>query len=135
MSLKPINPTSLGSPRGYSNGILVDTPGRLLFVAGQIAWDQDHNLVSHDFVDQFDRALANVIEVVAAAGGSANQIVRLVIYVTDINEYRTRTREVGERYRVHMEKHFPAMVLVEVKSLLEEGALVEIEAIAILAKP
>src|SRR4030095_12575451 len=102
MTLKHINPQSLGSPRGYSNGILVDNPGQLLFIAGQIGWDQDQKLVSRDFVEQFDRALANVIEVVTAAGGTANQIVRLVIYVTDIDEYRTRTREVGERYRRHM---------------------------------
>jgi enamine deaminase RidA (YjgF/YER057c/UK114 family) len=132
MTLRLINPQSLGSPRGYSNGILVDKPGQLLFIAGQIAWDENQKLVSRDFVEQFDRALANVIEVVAAAGGSANQIVRLVIYVTDIREYRARTREVGECYRARMGKHFPAMVLVEVKSLLEDGALVEIEAIAVL---
>jgi enamine deaminase RidA (YjgF/YER057c/UK114 family) len=132
MTLKLINPQSLGSPRGYSNGILVDKPGQLLFIAGQIAWDENQKLVSRDFVEQFDRALANVIEVVGAAGGSANQIVRLVIYVTDIREYRARTRELGECYRARMGKHFPAMVLVEVKSLLEDGALVEIEAIAVL---
>jgi enamine deaminase RidA (YjgF/YER057c/UK114 family) len=111
----------------------VDKPGQLLFIAGQIAWDQNQKLVSRDFVEQFDRALANVIEVVTAAGGTANQIVRLVIYVTDINDYRTRTREVGERYRRHMGKHFPAMVLIEVKSLLEDAAQVEIEAVAIIS--
>jgi enamine deaminase RidA (YjgF/YER057c/UK114 family) len=133
MTLKHINPESLGSPQGYSNGVLVDKPGQLLFIAGQIAWDQNQKLVSRDFVEQFDRALANVIEVVTAAGGTANQIVRLVIYVTDINDYRTRTREVGERYRRHMGKHFPAMVLIEVKSLLEDAAQVEIEAVAIIS--
>jgi enamine deaminase RidA (YjgF/YER057c/UK114 family) len=132
MSLKLINPQSLGSPRGYSNGILVDNRGQLLFIAGQIGWDQDQKLVSRDFVEQFDRALANVIEVVTAARGTADQIVRLVIYVTDIREYRARTREVGECYRARMGKHFPTMVLVEVKSLLEDGALVEIEAMAVL---
>ena len=132
MSLKLINPQSLGSPRGYSNGILVDKPGQLLFIAGQIAWDQNQKLVSRDFVGQFDRALSNVIEVVTAASGTVDQITRLVIYVTDIREYRERTREVGECYRARMGKHFPAMVLVEVKSLLEEGALVEIEAMAVL---
>jgi enamine deaminase RidA (YjgF/YER057c/UK114 family) len=132
MSLKLINPQTLGSPRGYSNGILVDNLGQLLFIAGQIGWDQDQKLVSRDFVEQFDRSLANVIEVVTAARGTADQIVRLVIYVTDIREYRARTGEVGECYRARMGKHFPAMVLVEVKSLLEDGALVEIEAMAVL---
>jgi enamine deaminase RidA (YjgF/YER057c/UK114 family) len=132
MTFKFINPGSLGSPRGYANGVLAETPGRLLFVAGQIGWNQEQEIVSADFVEQFDRALANVITVVAEAGGTAEQIARLVIYVTDRNEYRACTRAVGERYRARMGKHFPAMVLVEVKGLLEANAKVEIEGIAVL---
>src|SRR5213594_1731249 len=118
MAFTLINPESLGAPHGYSNGVLSEAAGTLLFIAGQIAWDKNQQIVSEDFVEQFDRALANVVTVVTAAGGSANDIARLVIYVTTKNEYRARTREVGERYRSHMGKHFPAMVLVEVKSLL-----------------
>ena len=132
MPLTPINPESLGAPSGYSNGLLADAGGKLLFIAGQIAWNEKQQIVSDDFVEQFDRALANVITVVNAARGKAEDVVRLVIYVTDKREYRSRTREVGERYRKHMGKHFPAMVLVEVKSLLDDGAKVEIEAIAVL---
>jgi enamine deaminase RidA (YjgF/YER057c/UK114 family) len=128
-----INPESLGAPRGYSNGILSDASGKLLFVAGQIGWNKEQQIVSADFVEQFDQALANVIAVVTEAGGSSAHIARLVIYVTDKNEYRERTREVGERYRRHMNKHFPAMVLVEVKSLLEDAAKVEIEATAVIS--
>jgi enamine deaminase RidA (YjgF/YER057c/UK114 family) len=127
-----INPESLGAPRGYSNGVLVDAGGRLLFVAGQIAWNQQQQIISADFVEQFDRALANVIAVVTEVGGRAEQIARLVIYVTDKSEYCAHTREVGERYRAHMGRHFPAMVLVEVKSLLDDQAKVEIEGIAVL---
>jgi enamine deaminase RidA (YjgF/YER057c/UK114 family) len=127
-----INPESLGAPRGYSNGVLTDSTGRLLFIAGQVAWDQHQQIVSEDFVEQFDRALANVITVVSAAGGSPTQVVRLVIYVTDRDEYRQRTKAVGERYRKHMGKHFPAMVLVEVKGLLDDAAKVEIEGMAVL---
>ena len=108
-------------------------PGtRLLFIAGQIGWNDQQKIVSADFVEQFDRALANVVAVVTEAGGRPEQIARLVIYVTDKNEYQARTREIGERYRTHMGKHFPAMVLVEVKSLLDDAAKVEIEAIAAL---
>jgi len=129
---KLINPSSLGSPRGYSNGVLADAGGRLLFVAGQIAWNERQQIVSDDFVEQFDRALANVALVVAEAGGTPAQIARLIIYVTNKQEYLTRTAEVGERYRRHMERHYPAMVLVEVKSLLDDKAKVEIEAIAVL---
>lgn len=127
-----INPESLGAPRGYSNGLLADAGGKLLFVAGQVAWDQNQQIVSDDFVEQFDRALANVITVVKAAGGNADNVARLVIYVTDKVEYSERTKDVGERYRKHMGKHFPAMVLVEVKGLLEDQAKVEIEGMAVL---
>jgi len=132
MSLKAINPESLGAPRGYSNGILTEAGGKLLFVAGQIGWNEKQTLVSNDFAEQFDQALANVLTVVTAAGGSAENIARLAIYVINKNEYNGRLREVGERYRARMGKHFPAMVLIEVKNLLDNGAKVEIEAIAVL---
>jgi enamine deaminase RidA (YjgF/YER057c/UK114 family) len=118
MSLKLINPEALGAPSGYSHGVLADGGGKLLFVAGQIAWDQNQKIVSDDFVEQFDKALANVITVVKAAGGE--------------QEYLAQTKAVGERYRKHMGKHFPAMVLVQVVSLLDDAAKVEIEAMAVI---
>lgn len=133
MSFKLINPESLGAPHGYSNGVLTEAGGRLLFIAGQVAWDRQQQLVSADLVEQFDRTLANVIAVVTEAGGKPEQIARLTIYVTDKNEYRSRMKEIGERYRARMGKHFPAMVLVEVKSLLEDEAKIEIEGVAVLA--
>jgi enamine deaminase RidA (YjgF/YER057c/UK114 family) len=132
MTLKIINPESLGTPRGYSNGVLTEASGRLLFVAGQIGWDKNQRIVSENFVEQFDRALANVIAVVAEAGGNPQQIARLVIYVTNKREYIDRRDEVGKAYRGHLGKHFPAMALVEVKSLLDDKAKVEIEAVAVL---
>lgn len=132
MGFKIINPASLGAPRGYSNGLLIETPGRLLFVSGQVGWDAQQRIATNDFVEQFDQALANLLTVVAEAGGTPNDVVRLIIYVTDINEYRNKTKEVGERYRARMGKHFPAMVLVEVKGLLETAAQVEIEGTALL---
>jgi enamine deaminase RidA (YjgF/YER057c/UK114 family) len=127
-----INPESLGRPRGYSNGILCEPGGRLLFVAGQIGWDEKQIIVSEEFVEQFDRALGNVLSVVQEAGGSAGQIARMVVYVTNKLEYVEHTPSIGERYRARMGKHFPAMTLVEVKGLLDPSAKVEIEAIAIL---
>jgi enamine deaminase RidA (YjgF/YER057c/UK114 family) len=111
---------------------LTDTGGRLLFIAGQVAWNQQQQIVSDDIVKQFDQALANVLAVVSESGGKANQIARLIIYVTDKNDYRARMKEIGERYRARMGKHFPAMVLVEVAGLLEDGARIEIEGIAVL---
>jgi len=132
MSFTFINPESLGVPSGYANGVSTASSGRLLFVAGQIGWDRNHKMVSTDLVEQFDSALANVITVVTEAGGTAEQIARLVIYVIDKNEYKEHLKEIGERYRARMGKHFPAMVLVEVKSLLEDAAKIEIEATAVL---
>ena len=133
MTFKLINPESLGAQRGYSHGVLTEVGGRLLFVAGQIGWDEKQTIVSEDFVAQFDRALANVIVVVTEAGGRPEQIARLAIYVTNKTEYVDRREEVGKVYRAHLGKHFPAMVLVEVKSLLDDKAKVEIEAVAVLS--
>ncbi len=132
MSFNFINPESLGAPRGYSNGVLTEAGGRLLFIAGQVAWNQQQQIVSDDLVEQFDRALANLIAVVSEARGTPEQIARLIIYVTDKDEYKRRMKEIGERYRARMGKHFPAMVLVEVKSLLEDDVKIEIEGIAVL---
>ena len=132
MSFEFINPESWGRPRGYAHGVLVPAGGRLLFIAGQIGWDERQRLVSADFVAQFDRALANLIAVVRAAGGTPAQLARLVIYVTDKREYRARTHELGACWRARMGQHYPAMALVEVKGLLEDGAKVEIEGIAVL---
>ena len=132
MSFKLINPESLGRPSGYTNGLLT-TPGvRLLFIAGQIGWDISQKLVSEDFVEQFDRALQNVLAVVTEAGGAPAGVARLVIYVTNKEEYRARRHEIGIRWRAQMDSNYPAMTLVEVKSLLEDGAKVEIEGIAVL---
>src|ERR1700752_3274411 len=109
MAFTRINPDSLGAPSGYSHGLVADANGKLLFIAGQIAWDEKQQIVSHDFVEQFDRARANVVTVLSAAGGKPEHIVRLIIYVTDKIEYRERTRDIGERYRKHLGKHFPGM--------------------------
>lgn len=130
--MRAINPKSLGRPRGYSNGQLTSPGERLLFIAGQIGWDEEQRLVSDDFVEQFDRALRNVLEVVREAGGAPTGVARLVVYVTDKREYVARTAEIGERWRTQMGRHYPAMALVEVKGLLEDGAKVEIEGVAVL---
>jgi len=127
-----INPDSLGTPSGYSNGVLTDVNGRLLFIAGQIGCDQTLRVVSSDLVEQFDQALRNVLSVVTEAGGTAESVTRLTIYVTDRNEYITHRRPLGDRYRAQMGKHFPAMALLEVRGLLDPDAKVEIEATAVL---
>ena len=126
-----INPEALGQPRGYSNGLLFEG-GSLLFIAGQVGWDREHIIVSDDFAVQFAQALENVLAVVREAGGGPTNIARLLILVTDKDEYTSRLRDVGSAYRQLMGKHFPAMTLVEVSALLEHLAKVEIEAVAVI---
>jgi enamine deaminase RidA (YjgF/YER057c/UK114 family) len=127
-----INPPALPRARGYSHGVLGE--GRVLFVAGQIGWNHDSEIVSERFVDQFDQALANVLAVVSEAGGSPESVARLAVYVVDKREYLAARAEIGDRYRARMGRHYPAMTLVEVKSLLEDRAKVEIEATALLPR-
>jgi enamine deaminase RidA (YjgF/YER057c/UK114 family) len=128
----PINPESLGAPRGFSHGMLAPAGGRLLFVAGQIAVDRDGRLVADDFPRQFARALENVLAVVREAGGGPEHVVRLTVYATDKRQYLESLGAVGEGYRRVMGRRYPAMALVEVAGLLEPGALVEIEATAVV---
>ena len=128
--MQPFNPPALAAPRGYNNGVLFAPASGVLFVAGQVGWDRDAQIVSGDFADQFDRALANVLEVVAAAGGTPESVGKLTIFVTSVVEYTAARHTIGERYRARMGHHYPAMTLVEVQALLEPGAKVEIEAFA-----
>ena len=130
--LVPINPESLGAPRGYSNGMLAPAGGRLLFVAGQIAWDGRQRLVGETFREQFGQALENVVAVVRAAGGGPEHLARLTLYVVDRHEYLADLPAVGEIYRRLLGRHYPAMALVEVQALLEPRAKIEIEATAVL---
>lgn len=131
-TLTIINPPDWAAPRGYANGVLAPSGGRMLFIAGQIAWDAEQHMVSSDFVAQFDQALANVLAVITAAGGQPENLARIVIYVTDKREYAARVREIGHCWRARLGRHYPAMALVEVKSLLEDAAQVEIEGVAVI---
>jgi len=129
-ALRVVDPPELGAPQGYSNGVLVPPGRRLLFVAGQIAWDGEQRLVGDGFAEQFAKALANVLAVVRAAGGGPEDVARLTVYVTDKAEYAASRRELGSHWRELMGRHYPAMALVEVRGLLAPGAKVEIEATA-----
>lgn len=131
MTHQIVNPEALGKPKGYSNGVLA-APGRVLFIAGQVGWDGEQRIVSESFVAQFDQALSNVVAVLTAAGGRPEHICRMTMYVADKEEYAREVREVGARYRARMGKNYPAMSLVEVSALLEEGAKVELEATAVI---
>lgn len=131
MAHKTIQPEGWVRPKGYANGVLA-APGALLFVAGQIGWNGQEEFVGDDFLSQFDQALANVVAVVEAAGGSAKSITRLRIFAVDKTDYLSNLRDVGAIYRKHLGKHFPAMAMVQVSALIEDRALVEIEADAVI---
>lgn len=130
--LRRLDPRDLAPPRGYSHGRLAPSGSRILFVAGQIAWDREARIVSTELPAQFQKALANVLSVVREAGGAPEHVARLTIYVVDRTEYLATTEEVGRAYRKLMGDHYPAMALVEVQALLDPGAKVEIEATAAL---
>ena len=125
-----IQPDGWAPAKGYANA--VRTQDNQLFVGGQIGWNADQVFETHDFIGQMEQTLRNILTVVETAGGQASDIVRLTWYVIDKKEYAARQREVGEVYRKVLGRHFPAMTMVVVAGLLEDEALIEVEATAVL---
>ncbi len=125
-----LQPPDWDVPRGYSNGVAAR--GTVVFVAGQIGWDARRRLVSERLVGQVEQALNNIAVVLAEAGARPANVARMTWYVLDKREYLASLKEIGRVYRALFEDHYPAMTLVEVSGLLEDGALVEIEATAVL---
>lgn len=133
--LTPINPPELGPPRGWTHGLLAPPGGRVLFVAGQTATGPDGTVVSPEFARQFDQVLAKVLLVVEQAGGRPDQVARITVYVTDLDAYLAARKEIGGLWKARMGRHYPTMALVEVRKLVDPGALVEMEATAVLPPP
>jgi enamine deaminase RidA (YjgF/YER057c/UK114 family) len=127
-----LQPEGWPAPKGYVNGI--EAQGRLVFIAGQVGWDPTSATAkfSKDFIDQFDQALANVLEVLAVSGGGPADITRMTIYVTDKKEYLKDLMGVGGAWKKRMGRNYPAMALVQVAALVEDDAKVEIEATAVI---
>jgi enamine deaminase RidA (YjgF/YER057c/UK114 family) len=125
-----IQPEGWAPPKGYANGVLAS--GRQLFVGGQIGWNAQCQFESDDLVDQVRQALRNCLAVVDAAGGGAEHIARMTWYLVDKKSYVARLKEIGAAYREVMGRNFPAMTAVQVVSLVEDRALVEIEVTAVL---
>ncbi len=125
-----IQPDGWAKAKGYANG--VKTADNQLFIGGQIGWTADQKFETHDFIGQMEQALRNIVDVLEAAGGKIEDLVRLTWYVVDKQEYVARQREVGEVYRRVLGRHFPAMTMVVVAGLVEDEALLEIEATAVL---
>ena len=132
MQREIVNPPGLVPPRGFNHGILT-SGGRLLFLAGQDATGADGRIVAPgDLVAQFVQALSNLTTVVQAAGGRAEHVVRLTIYVKSRDDYAAKLKPLGEVYRRYFGGHYPAMALFEVSGFFQPEALVEIEGIAVL---
>ena len=131
--MKILQPPGWPRPRGYSNGIAAR--GTVVFVGGQVGWDGQCRFASDDFAAQARQALANVVAVLAEAGGKPEHIARMTWYVTDKREYVAAYKSIGEAYREIMGRHYPAMTAVEVRALVEDRAKVEIEATAVIPDP
>ena len=127
--MEVLQPPGWPRPRGYANGIAAE--GRMVFVAGQIGWNEEHRF-EVDLAGQVRRALANVLAVLAEAGGGPENVARMTWYVTDREAYLRELEPIGAAYRELMGRHFPAMAVVVVAGLVEAEALVEIEATAVL---
>ena len=135
MSLRVINPEEIGAPKGFSHGILAPASGRILFVAGQNASRDESGVepaIRTDFVRQFAIALDRILAVVREAGGGPQDIGRMTIYTTDLPAYLSGRAALGVVYREAMGSHYPAMALVEITQLVDRGAIVEIEATAVI---
>lgn len=130
--MKILQPPGWRRPKGYSNGIAAD--GRLVVTGGLIGWDENEDIVSDDFVEQFRQVLRNITAVLAEAGARPEHLVRLTWYVTDKQEYLARAADVGAAYRDILGRVFPAMAVVQVVALMEDRAKIEIEATAVVPR-
>lgn len=130
MTAQILRPPDWPRPKGYSNGIAVT--GRQIFIAGQIGWDASGRFQSARLADQVRQALANVCAVLAQAPAGPEHIVRLTWYVTSRDEYLADLEGIGAAYRAVMGRNFPVMSVVQVVSLMEAEAKVEIEATAVV---
>jgi len=124
-------PEGWAPPIGYANGIVADA-GRLVFIAGQVGWDAQQRFQSEDIAPQFDQALANVLAVLAQAGGKPEHICRMTAYCCDKPGYLAARRELGAIWRRRMGKHFPAMSMIFVVDLLDSPGKIELEATAVV---
>jgi enamine deaminase RidA (YjgF/YER057c/UK114 family) len=131
MSAHILLPAGWAPPVGYSNGI-VATTGRIVFVAGQVGWDETQRFQSEDLVPQFEQALKNVLAVLDAAGGAPHHICRMTAYCIDKQAYLANRRELGRVWRRLMGAHYPAMSMVFVADLLDAPGKIELEATAVL---
>lgn len=132
MKPETIHPEGWAPALGYANGMLM--PDGTLHVGGQIGWDKDKIFVEGGFIAQMEQALSNIVDIVHAAGGHVSDIGRLTWFIKDKSEYLANQKQVGQAYRRVFGKHFPAMSMLIIKDLVEDQALVEIEATAYITR-
>ncbi len=125
-----LNPAHWRAPRGYSNGMAAR--GRLVVTGGIVGWNADQEFESDAFAAQAAQALRGIVEVLACAGAKPHHLIRLTWYVTDKRAYLAALQDLGRSYRAIIGTHYPAMALVQVVALVEDRALVEIEATAVV---
>ena len=125
-----LQPPGWPRPQGYSNGVMAR--GRLVFVAGQIGWDESNTIPGDRLADQVRQALVNTLAVLAEAGAGPEHVTRMTWYVIDKQEYLASLTDIGEAYRDVMGRNYPAMALLQVSALLEDRAKVEIETTAVV---
>jgi enamine deaminase RidA (YjgF/YER057c/UK114 family) len=130
MSLEFVNPPELAEPSGFSHAAVGS--GKVVFLAGQTALDAEGRIVGDTVVEQFDRALRNLLAALAAAGGTAAELASLTIYIVDIEDYRANSRAIGGVWNRLIGDAYPAMAAVGVIRLWDEEALVEVQGYAIL---
>jgi enamine deaminase RidA (YjgF/YER057c/UK114 family) len=130
MSTETLQPAEWARPKGYANGVAAR--GRMIFISGQIGWDAQGQFGSDNLTEQVRQALRNIVRVLKEAQGEPRHLVRLTWYVLSRDVYLREAREIGAAYRDVLGKHFPAMSVVEVRGLVEQRALVEIEATAVI---
>ena len=125
-----LQPEGWPKPKGYSNGIAAT--GRMVFVGGQVGWDENEKFNSENFADQVRQALLNTVAILKEAGAGPEHITRMTWYVTDKQAYLGDLKAVGQAYRDVIGRNFPAMALVQVVALVEDEARVEIETTAVI---
>ncbi len=130
--MKHLLPDGWERPKGYSNGVSAE--GRLVFVAGQVGWNEKNVFESDDFVDQLKQVLINTRDVLAVADAGPEHVVRMTWYFTNKKEYVSRLKDIGATYREIMGQNYPAMAAVEVSALVEDRAKIEIETTAVVPK-
>ncbi|MFE7929349.1 RidA family protein [Streptomyces sp. NPDC057456] len=131
MTIERVNPPELSPPAGFSHAV-VAAGGRIVFLAGQTALDADGKIVGESLPEQFTRALTNLLAALTAAGGTASDLARVTVYVTDVALYREKAAELGAIWRELAGRDYPAMAVVGIVRLWDEQALVELDGFAVL---